>query len=107
MVIDVKIPEEEFTEAQSDGYVYGVRVVRSSNEGISKSSFNTRYLYVYVKLGKRIEDKSFRAKNGKTKLFTGCTVFYALKDEDLDNQNYCDIQYNLEVRILSCTPWQY
>jgi hypothetical protein len=51
MVIDVKIPEEEFTEAQSDGYVYGVRVVRSSNEGISKSSFNTRYLYVYVKLG--------------------------------------------------------
>jgi|GEM_PF-5051119 len=107
MVIDVKIPEEEFTEAQSDGYVYGVRVVRSSNEGISKSSLNTRCLYVYVKLGKRIEDRSFRAKNGKAKLFNGCTVFYALKDEDLDNQNYCDIQYSIEVRVLSCTPWQY
>jgi hypothetical protein len=106
MAIDVKVPEEEFTEAQSDGYVYGVRVVRS-NEGSLKSSLNTRCLYVYVKLGRRIEDRSFRAKNGKTKLFIGCTVFYALKDEDLDNQNYCDIQYDLEVRVLSCTPWQY
>lgn len=107
MAIDVKVPEEEFTEAQIDGYVYGVRVVRSSDEKISRASLNTRCLYVYVKLGKRIEDRSFRAKNGKTKLFTGCTVFYSLKDEDLDKQNYCDIQYGLEVRLLSCTPWQY
>ncbi|MFN7468621.1 MAG: hypothetical protein ACK6CP_08660 [Pseudanabaena sp.] len=97
-VIDIKVSEEDYKEAKSYGYAYGIRLVRTQSN--RNSSSNLRQFYVYVVFGERIEDKSARGSTDQSKLFAGCTVCYALKDEDLDKDKYIDTKYNLIVRVL-------
>lgn len=107
-IIDIKVREEDFKEARSNEYVYGVRIVRTENEEGLSSKLNTRYIYVIVILGEQIEDKSNRAKLGaKIKLFKNCEVRYALRDEDLDYGKFVSIAKNQTVRILYSSPWRY
>jgi len=88
MAIKIKAEREEFDLATENGAVYG-KVIRATA------------IAVYVELGKKIRySPSPRDdENAEYKQFSGCTIFYAETDEQLDRGDYLNISRDSIVVI--------
>lgn len=87
MAIRVRTVGEEFEAAEDGGYIYG-EIQRQRN------------FPVYVELGIEKEYISSAKDDAKTeyKLFTGCNVFVAENDEQLNREEY--LSSSLDVTVI-------
>lgn len=88
MAIKIKATHEEFSQAVENGAVYG-KVIRAVA------------IAVYVDLGKSEVYRPSPKDNLDTqyKQFSGCTIYYAADDEELDSCNYLNISKDCTVVI--------
>ncbi len=79
MAIQVKVLKVDFEAACSDGYVYGKLIRKTA-------------IPVYIELGKQMIRIPHPADNTSThyKLFSGCTVYFAKEEEEIDNADDLD-----------------
>lgn len=88
----INITKEESQYAISDGEVYGVIKLAGGNR-----------VYVYVELGQErpYNRKSNDDINTEYKFFSGCTIFYAKTEEDLNNEIFIEslTQKNISVKL--------
>jgi hypothetical protein len=80
MAIKIKADREEFALATDNGAVYG-KVIRATA------------ISVYVELGRelRYNPSPRDDENAEYKQFSGCTIYYAETDEQLDRGEYLNI----------------
>lgn len=88
MVIRVRTVREEFEAGEDGGYIYG-EIQRQRN------------FPVYVELGTEAEYIPSAKDDLKTeyKFFTGCNVFVAENDQQLDREEYLFSSLNVTVII--------
>ncbi|AFY70286.1 hypothetical protein Pse7367_2015 [Thalassoporum mexicanum PCC 7367] len=80
--IPIKAEPEEFRNACSDGYVYGICTYYGDKA--------TKKLHVYVELGKEVSlsDRNKSDLFSDRKKFIGCTVYASLTREEVDEGKF-------------------
>ena len=91
-LIRVKVTNIDFTEAENNGFVFGL----DRDKRINNVPFS-----VYVKLGKekQYDYKDWEDLSLQYRFFTKCTIFYAESDEKADAGEFIAMKEMKDIAI--------